>query len=56
LTGEGEGGGEKNPSREEDGFSGCNHLKDRKGEDMPIYEDLCGKCGQVNEFILMGKG
>ena len=23
---------------------------------MPIYEDLCGKCGQVNEFILMGKG
>jgi putative FmdB family regulatory protein len=22
---------------------------------MPIYEYCCGKCGQVNEFIIIGK-
>jgi putative FmdB family regulatory protein len=22
---------------------------------MPIYEYLCEKCGQVNEFLIMGK-
>lgn len=27
----------------------------REGGDMPIYEYRCGKCGQVNEFLIMGK-
>ena len=22
---------------------------------MPIYEYRCGKCGQINEFLIMGK-
>ncbi len=22
---------------------------------MPIYEYRCGKCGQVNEFLILGK-
>ena len=25
----------------------------RKGEDMPIYEYRCEKCGQVNEFLIL---
>jgi len=25
-----------------------------KGEDMPIYEYRCEKCGQLNEFLILG--
>jgi len=27
----------------------------REGEDMPIYEYRCERCGQVNEFLILTK-